>query len=176
MVQPRPNISREQMGYFVRSKRHFYNAMLQTGYVMPAFKQSIISIKLMHQVRTGQVFMPKSEDVDACKMVAYPPTIDMVIANISAAVDNLDGTSGWNEVSLTPVRALLEIVKKKKADKEWLMRLLYCFDSENVVFSKGYRYIKPQNRLNPNRIEVINNADGFFDDLPQLQSHEMRGR
>ena len=56
------------------------------------------------------------------------------------------------------------------------MRLLYCFDSENVIFSKSYRYIRPQNRLNPNRIEVFNNEDGFFNDLPQLQPHEMRGR
>ena len=49
---------------------------------MPAYKQSIISIKFMHMVRTGQVFMPKAEDVDACRTVAYPPTNEMILANI----------------------------------------------------------------------------------------------
>ena len=39
MADSRPqNISRDQLGQFVRSKKHFYNAMLQMGYVMPAFK------------------------------------------------------------------------------------------------------------------------------------------
>ena len=38
MADSRPqNISREQLGQFVRSKKHFYNAMLLAGYVMPAY-------------------------------------------------------------------------------------------------------------------------------------------
>ena len=30
-------MSREQIGEVVRSKKHFYNAMLLAGYVMPAY-------------------------------------------------------------------------------------------------------------------------------------------
>ena len=110
MVDPRTNISREQLGQFVRSKKHFYNAMLQTGYVMPAFKQSIISIKFMHMVRTGTVYMPKPEDVDACRMVAYPPTNEMIIANISMAANNLNGTGEWDDETIKPVMSLMEHV------------------------------------------------------------------
>ena len=129
MDQRPQSISSDELGTFVRSKKHFYNAMLQQGYVMPAFKQSIISIKFMHQVRIGAIFMPKAEDVDACRMVAYPPTNDMILAHISAAAEALNGTGSWNDETLVPVRALIEEVKKKKADKQWLLRLLYCFDS-----------------------------------------------
>ena len=88
----------------------------------------------MHLVRTGQVFMPKGEDVDACKMVAYPPTNQMLIEHLSVVVGKLNGKGQWNDKTLVPVRALLEEVQKKKADKEWLLRLLYCFDDNHEVF------------------------------------------
>ena len=50
--QSNPHMSREQIGDVVRSKQHFYNAMLLAGFVLPSYKQSIISIKFMHQVRS----------------------------------------------------------------------------------------------------------------------------
>ena len=74
------------------------------------------------------------------------------------------------------MRALLEIVRKKGADKDWLLKLLWCFDRGSPVFKKSYRYVRPKNRLNPERIEVFGNNDGFFNDLPHLQPHEMKGR
>ena len=56
------------------------------------------------------------------------------------------------------------------------MRLLYCFDSENEIFAKHYRYVKPKTRLNPDNIRVFDNSDGFFNDLPPLLPHEMKRR
>ena len=79
-------MSREQIGEVVRSKQHFYNAMLLSGFVLPAFKQSIISIKVMHQVRAEQVYMPRAADAaSACPQVAYPPTNAMLVDLITAA-------------------------------------------------------------------------------------------
>ena len=64
MADSRPqNISREQLGQFVRSKKHFYNAMLLAGYVLPSYKQGLVSIKTMHMVRSREVWMPKGEDI-----------------------------------------------------------------------------------------------------------------
>ena len=57
------------------------------GFVLPAFKQSIISIKFMTQVRNREVFMPKAEDIEVCKAVPYPPTNDMLIDLINDGVD-----------------------------------------------------------------------------------------
>ena len=56
------------------------------------------------------------------------------------------------------------------------MKLLYCFDSGNAFFAKNYRYVKPRTRLNPDNIQVFDNADGFFNDLPPLLPNEMKGR
>ena len=36
-AEANPHMSREQIGEVVRSKKHFYNAMLLAGYVMPAY-------------------------------------------------------------------------------------------------------------------------------------------
>ena len=69
---------------------------------------------------------------------------------------------------MRPVRALVEIVRKKSADKDWLLKLLWCFDRGSPVFKKSYRYVRPKNRLNPERIEVFGNDDGFFNGLPLL--------
>ena len=41
--------------------------------------------------------MPKGEDVDACKMVAYPPTNQLLIEHLSVAVGKLNGTGHWND-------------------------------------------------------------------------------
>ena len=110
MDQRPHNISCDELGTFVRSKKHFYNAMLQMGYVMPAYKQSIISIKFMHQVRIGAIFMPKAEDIDACRTVADPPTNDMILAHIKRAAEHLNGVGHWNLETLQPVKALVEEV------------------------------------------------------------------
>ena len=169
-------MSREQIGEVVRSKQHFYNAMLLAGYVLPAVSQGIISIKFMHQVRSREVWMPKGEDISVCRQVPYPPTNDMIVDLITVAAGSQVGRNGWTEENLGPVHALVERVQKKSADKSWLLKLLYYFDPECEVFSKGYRYVRPRNKLHPERMEVFGNDDGFWNDLPPLQPNEMRGR
>ena len=150
--------------------------MLLHGFIMPAYKQSIISQKFMMSVRNKEVWMPKAEHIEVCKAVPYPPTNAMLIDLINVAVDGQPGQNGWTEENLAPVRALMEIVTKKSADKAWLLKLLWCFDRDSEVFGKGYRYVRPKDKLNPARLEVFGNQDGFFDDLPPLQPHEMKGR
>ena len=124
-------MSREQIGEVVRSKKHFYNAMLLHGFVMPAFKQSIISIKFMTQVRNNEVFMLKAEDIEVCKAVPYPPTNAMIIDLINNGFDNQVGQNNWTEENLAPVRALMEIVAKKGADKAWLLKMLWVFNNNS---------------------------------------------
>ena len=122
----------------------------------------------MAQVRSGDVFMPKGEDIDACKSVPYPPTNDMLIDLINDAVDRQVGRDGWTEANLVPVRALMEIVGKKGADKPWLLKMLWIFANDSEVFEKTYRYVRPKNKLNLERLEIFGNEDGFFSNLPPL--------
>ena len=77
---------------------------------------------------------------------------------------------------MVPVRALVELLQKKGADKAWLLKVLWYFDSDSEVFAKSYRYVRPRNKLHPERMEVFGNDDGFWDDLPLLQPNEKKGR
>ena len=173
--QQRPYISREQMGHVVRNKKQFYNAMKQMHFVMPDFKQSIISIKFMHKVRSDQIWMPLAPDVKACRSVAYPPTNAMLIDFIARAVPNLQNL-GYTEEHIVAIKKLIKKVKKKGANKEWLLKVLYIFDKDCEVFDKSYRYVRPTNKINPNNLQIFNNNDRFFDDLPPLLPSELRRR
>ena len=109
------------MGYVVRNKKQFYKAMLNSGFVMPSFKQSIISIKFMHKVRSDQIWMPLAPDVIACRSVAYPPTNAMLIDFIARAVPNLQNL-GYTEEHIVAIKKLIKKVKKKGANKDWLLK------------------------------------------------------
>ena len=100
----------------------------------------------------------------------------MLVNLIAVAVDNSVGQNGWTEENIVPVRALVELLYKKSADKDWLLKVLWYFDSGCEVFTKGYRYVRPRNKLIPERMEVFGNDDGFWNDLPPLQPNEMKGR
>ena len=100
----------------------------------------------------------------------------MLVNLIAVAVDNSVGQNGWTEENIVPVRALVELLYKKSADKDWLLKVLWYFDSGCEVFTKGYRYVRPRNKLIPERMEVFGNDDGFWNDLPLLQPNEMKGR
>ena len=179
MVQPQApfaNLSREQMGLVIRNKKQFYKAMLQAGWVLPAEKQTIMSIKFMHLVRGRQVMMPRAEDGPVNHVVAYPPTNKMIVELIAEAAETLPERESYDDEMMAPVRRLVKILQKKSADKAWLLRVLHHLDSGHPVFAKDYRYVRPANKLNPDRLEVFHNDDGFYDDLPPLQPHELRGR
>ena len=178
MVQPQApfaSLSREQLGLVIRTKKQFYNAMLQDGYVMPGYKQTLVSIKFMHAVRNKEVWAPRAEDVVQCRMVAYPPSNDVLKFHIGSAVDQMDDDIENAEL-MPKLKRLMELLKKKSADKEWLLRCLFVLDENHAVFQKNYRYVKPRTRVQPNRIQLINNEDGFYDNLPPLQPNELRRR
>ena len=70
----------------------------------------------------------------------------------------------------------MALVRKHGGDRAWLLQLLHRFDAASAVFSKGYRYVRPRNERQPDRLHVYSNADGFFTGLPALLPSELRGR
>ena len=177
MAQAFPaQISREQVSTLMRSKKHFYRAMQQAGYLLPAERQAIISIKFMHEVRSGWIYMPRAAAAtSACPMVAYPPTNDMLVELVVQAAPRAV-LARPEDLPAQPVTKLIKRVRKRGADKAWLLQLLHCFDPESEVFRKSYRYIRPRDERQPDRLQIYNNADGFFSDLPPLRPSELRGR
>ena len=141
---PQESLSREQMGLVIRNKKHFWNAMVQDGWMMPDYKQTIVSIKFMHAVRAKEVWAPRAEDTMQCRRVAYPPTNGMLLFFLNEAVDELDEDPEWTKERLAPIRRLLELLKKKSADKAWLLLCFFVLKEDSFVFDKSYRYVKPR--------------------------------
>ena len=173
---PQESLSREQLGLVIRNKKHFWNAMVQDGWMMPDYKQTIVSIKFMHAVRAKEVWAPRAEDTMQCRRVAYPPTNGMLLFYLNMVVDELDEDPEWTKERLAPIRRLLELLKKKSADKAWLLLCPWVLKEDCLVFDKSYRYVKPRQLNQPDTIRLIENEDGFFDNLPPLLPHERKGR
>ena len=149
--------------------------MLQDGYVMPGYKQTLVSIKFMHMVRNKQIWVPRAEDVVQCRIVAYPPTNDIIKFHLNSTVDQMDEDIE-NEEIMPKLKLLMAHLKTRSADKEWLLRCLFVLNEGHQFFQKNYRYVKPRTRVQPNNIQLINNDDGFYDNLPPLQPNELKGR
>ena len=75
--------------------------------------------------------MPKADEIDGFRAVPYPPTNPMLIDLINAAINYKEGREGWTKENLIPVRACMDIVAKKGADKAWLLKVLWCFDNNS---------------------------------------------
>lgn len=64
---------------------------------------------------------------------------------------------------------------KRLADKDWLIKILYCIEPNNEIFSRVYVYKRPQRQPTAMNVPAIGNEDGFFDNLPELDQRR-RGR
>ena len=73
-----------------------------------------------------------------------------------------------NAEIMPKLKLLMEHLKTRSADKEWLLRCLFVLNEGHQVFQKNYRYVKPRARVQPDNIQLINNDDGFYDNLPPL--------
>ena len=73
------------------------------------------------------------------------------------------------------VQALADLVKKKLADLPFLLGILGFVEPNHLFFGKNYVYEKPRRPLVAAEMPVINNDDGFFDNLP-VYSEKARGR
>ena len=63
-------------------------------------------------------------------------------------------------------------LRKKKANKEWLIDILWCLDNEHMIFDKNYVYRRPKD-YSADWKKLIPNENAFFDGLPELTKEEL---
>lgn len=66
--------------------------------------------------------------------------------------------------TIRPLRPLPE------ANVQWLVDLLGIFAPEDEIFKKSYKYVRPRQDIEL----LLDNEDGFFDDLPELDEKYVR--
>ena len=138
-------ISRQQAELFVNSRETMLSAMLRKGWVMPKLGQPLCTMKFMEAVREGSVWCPKREDIDRPVVVVTPPPQDVLSQEIVLILE--EGMRQKATDSLfnpKPVQNLVDLLRKKKADTQWLLEVLYVLNRNHGVFAPDSLYIKPR--------------------------------
>ena len=65
---------------------------------------------------------------------------------------------------LLTCRRTLALVKKKNPDTEWLLLLMGLFMSDDEIFYKSYKWVKP--KQDEEDEAYLSNDDNFFSGLP----------
>ena len=141
--------------------------MLRNGWVLPAKKQSICTLDFMERVRAGEIYCPRVEQIKRPAICLTPPPKETLIEKIDIACANRLAR-GENTCALE--RLLERLLNKKSADTAFLVQVLHLVDENDEIFERSYVYRRPKKPKAMSTMPLMNNADGFYDNLPQLQS------
>ena len=156
------------MAEVVRDKASMYAAMIKNGWVMPAKSQAIVTLDFMQKVRKREVWCPRFDQVEKAVTVCYPPPRKDMLDMIDAAIHRIIEAKQNTEEEIASLINALELIEKRSADTHWLVCVLCVIDPENLIFTKGYRYVRPETKKALQAMPLLNNDDGFFDNLPPL--------
>ena len=62
------------------------------------------------------------------------------------------------------------MLNKKSADVPFLVQVLHLVNDNDEIFNRDYFYRRPAKPKPAVTMPLMNNADGFFNNLPQLSS------
>ena len=133
----------------VNNLSSFYEGMLRNGFYLPSLKSSIVSQEYMEQVRIGEMWCPKFENVleRPCPRPPSKQALLEILTDIVVDKQQLDFGAEENKIP----------------DKRWLLRAIATVDPDNEIFSKGY--LPPIRVVKADKTRV-DNVDNFFTDLP----------
>ena len=65
------------------------------------------------------------------------------------------------------VKKLCRLLKKKLADMDYLLGVLWFINKEHRFFKKDYVYVKPKPIRAKFQLPAVNNSDGFYNGIPE---------
>lgn len=160
-------LSREQVAAVIRDRATFYDGMLRNGWVLPAPKQSLCTLDFMQRVRAGEIYCPRVEHIKRPPVCLTPPPKETLVEKIDIACAN---RMARGEDTAALERLLERLLNKKAADTAFLVQVLHLVDENDEIFQRNYVYRRPLKPKAVATMPLMNNADGFYDNLPQLQS------
>ena len=166
-------LSRAQVADVIRDRETFYDGMLRNGWRLPAKKQSICTLDFMQRVRAGEIFCPRAEHIKAPAVCITPPPKETIIEkiDIACAVRNQRGEN------TDALEKLLErLLNKKSADTAFLVQVLHLVDPNDAIFARDYVYVRPARAKAVAVMPLVDNADGFYDNLPMINAKGKRSK
>ena len=132
-------ISINEVARVCSSKAELYELMLRNEYVMPSLHSQIVSIEFMFNVKSGQIYCPKIEDISGQKFCPKPPSKSELLEAIDRQVE-FNIQLFISETERQQIIALHDLLKVKDCDKKWLLSVLWALNNEDPVFAKDYYY------------------------------------
>ena len=162
-----PRVALNDIALCVRDAKGLYQAMVDNSYIMPKFKSSICTMDFMYEMQTNKIFSLKWETYKQPRKVQRPPQIESIMEKLNTAIE-VEACVNIQGVRAQQLLGLQEHLKKRAADKEWLLVLLYNFRPNDEIFQKGYAYFRPTKKSNRNEIAVLPAPNDFYEGLAQL--------
>ena len=119
--------------------------MQRNGFCMPRYKSSLCCVKWMQRVRAGKYWCPLVKNINPVNC-PDPPKKEDVIEHLLAFAKDVGKNLGINE--------------KRQPDKDWALQMLAVLKPQHKFFKKSYVPKRAIDKI------MLDNSDGFFDDLP----------
>ena len=139
-LAPLKMVSRYDLSRVCRNKADLYDLMQRNDYVMPSKTSAIVSIDFMFDVLHGKVWCPKITNVNHQKICTKPPPKPFLLQAIETAMHGNFATGQCTDQEVLQLQALLELLKRRDCDKQWLLTLLWCLDADHECFSRQYAF------------------------------------
>ena len=136
-------LDQDQVDLKILSVKDFRQACLRNNFYVPAGNSQLCNRQFLQEVRLGTTFVPK---IDCLKFTicSRPPTLQLIQAALVECLEN--GIPNALQVNKPPLVSLLEHLKKRAGDKEWMLKVLgHLSDRNHPFFAKDYVPPKKQN-------------------------------
>jgi hypothetical protein len=150
-------IAIEKAAALVKSKLHLYKACVRNGFHMPHAKASICTLDYLMRVRERrEVFVPKQEAIKL-KACLAPPRKEVLLQFIRRIEATLQKSFAIDEKA------------GRWPDVAWMVQIISTYLPNCEIFDKDYMP-KPAAKPEAKLAKDLDNSDGFFTGLPELQS------
>ena len=124
---------RDEINAFIPGKDNFYDFLIRKRFYLPLQKCNIITVKFLDLVYRELIYIPKFEEVRPIRIASAPSRKELQNELIRVML------------SLNPAAPGMELVnqlKKKDADSQWLTSMLFMIDPNHEYFSFSYSRAK----------------------------------
>ena len=120
--------------------------------MLPKMTSALCTLEWLKAVKEKKLWCPYWSEMQF-RECASPPTMTVIMEEL----DQL--------LQLQGKRIQLDPQKPKWPDQEWALRAISALNPDHEFFHKKYR---PPAKLKKEKEGMVDNSDGFFDDLPNM--------
>ena len=72
--------------FFIRSRKHFAEAMQKAGWCIPSIHSAMCTLEWMYGVRFGTYYCPRTSHRNLSKLCHHPPTKEILLRKLNDAI------------------------------------------------------------------------------------------